>query len=91
MLLQISIWHSEYRRAAFLRYLCCAVFFFPSVDEISWTSDNYLSLMYYILDYQLQAEAALTLDCIQKCEDKGFEEVFLTKCDFAAKYDYCVR
>ncbi|XP_057529291.1 uncharacterized protein LOC130807910 isoform X1 [Amaranthus tricolor] len=40
---------------------------------------------------ELQAEAALTLDCIQKCPDNGFEEVFLTKSDFAAKYDYCVR
>lgn len=40
---------------------------------------------------ELQAEASLTLDCIQKCQDNGFEEVFLTKSDFAAKYDYCVR
>ncbi|XP_021848982.2 uncharacterized protein [Spinacia oleracea] len=40
---------------------------------------------------ELQAEAALTLECIQKCHDNGFEEVFLTKSDFAAKYDYCVR
>ncbi|KMT09405.1 hypothetical protein BVRB_6g128810 isoform B [Beta vulgaris subsp. vulgaris] len=40
---------------------------------------------------ELQAEAALTLDCIRKCQDNGFEEVFLTKSDFAAKYDYCVR
>ncbi|XP_021718015.1 nucleolar protein 6-like [Chenopodium quinoa] len=40
---------------------------------------------------ELQAEAALTLDCIQKCQDNGFEEVFLTKSDFAVKYDYCVR
>ncbi|XP_074312667.1 uncharacterized protein LOC141648101 isoform X2 [Silene latifolia] len=40
---------------------------------------------------ELQSEAALTLNCIGKCRDFGFEEVFLTKCDFAVKYDYCIR
>lgn len=40
---------------------------------------------------ELQAEASVTLDCIQKCRDNGFEEVFLTKCDFPAMYDYCMR
>ncbi|KAL9245871.1 hypothetical protein vseg_019471 [Gypsophila vaccaria] len=40
---------------------------------------------------ELQREAALTLNSIGKCRDSGFEEVFLTKCDFAAKYDYCIR
>ncbi|KAK7252913.1 hypothetical protein RIF29_37189 [Crotalaria pallida] len=40
---------------------------------------------------QLQDEAALTLKCIEKCRDGGFEEVFMTKMDFAVKYDYCMR
>ncbi|XP_050281342.1 uncharacterized protein LOC126722227 isoform X3 [Quercus robur] len=40
---------------------------------------------------QLQDEAALTLNCIEKCRDGGFEEIFMTKVDFAAKYDYCIR
>lgn len=40
---------------------------------------------------ELQAEASVTLDCIQKCRDNGFEEVFLTMCDFPAMYDYCMR
>ncbi|KAM3729279.1 hypothetical protein ACB098_M003800 [Castanea mollissima] len=40
---------------------------------------------------QLQDEAALTLKCIEKCRDGGFEEIFMTKVDFAAKYDYCIR
>ncbi|KAL0008130.1 hypothetical protein SO802_009632 [Lithocarpus litseifolius] len=33
---------------------------------------------------QLQDEAALTLQCIEKCRDGGFEEIFMTKVDFAA-------
>ncbi|XP_019423401.1 PREDICTED: nucleolar protein 6 isoform X2 [Lupinus angustifolius] len=40
---------------------------------------------------QLQEEAAMTLKCIEKCGDGGFEEVFMTKIDFAVKYDYCMR
>ncbi|XP_030973976.1 uncharacterized protein LOC115994089 [Quercus lobata] len=40
---------------------------------------------------ELQDEAALTLKCIEKCRDGGFEEIFMTKVDSAAKYDYCVR
>ncbi|CAL5333029.1 unnamed protein product [Camellia sinensis] len=39
----------------------------------------------------LQDEAALTLGCIDKCRDGGFDEVFMTKIDFPAKYDYCIR
>ncbi|XP_061342356.1 uncharacterized protein LOC133288574 isoform X3 [Gastrolobium bilobum] len=40
---------------------------------------------------QLQDEAALTLKCLEKCRDGGFEEVFMTKIDYAVKYDYCMR
>ncbi|MED6181320.1 hypothetical protein PIB30_018258 [Stylosanthes scabra] len=40
---------------------------------------------------QLQDEAALTLKCMEKCRDGGFEEVFMTKIDYAVKYDYCMR
>ncbi|OVA07033.1 Nrap protein [Macleaya cordata] len=40
---------------------------------------------------ELRDEAALTLNCIDKCRDGGFEEVFMTKVDFPAKYDYCIR
>uniref|UniRef100_A0A7N2M1W7 Nucleolar protein 6 n=1 Tax=Quercus lobata TaxID=97700 RepID=A0A7N2M1W7_QUELO len=40
---------------------------------------------------ELQDEAALTLKCIEKCRDGGFEEIFMTKVDSAAKYDYCIR
>ncbi|XP_068481118.1 U3 small nucleolar RNA-associated protein 22-like isoform X1 [Phaseolus vulgaris] len=37
---------------------------------------------------QLQDEAAMTLRCLEKCRDGGFEEVFMT---YAVKYDYCMR
>ncbi|XP_028775663.1 nucleolar protein 6 isoform X2 [Neltuma alba] len=40
---------------------------------------------------ELQDEAALTLKCLEKCKDGGFEEIFMTKIDYAAKYDYCIR
>ncbi|KAK7859384.1 nucleolar protein 6 [Quercus suber] len=47
--------------------------------------------MHTFLTFQLQDEAALTLQCIEKCKDGGFEEIFMTKVDSAAKYDYCIR
>ncbi|ONK76147.1 uncharacterized protein A4U43_C03F24440 [Asparagus officinalis] len=40
---------------------------------------------------ELQEEASWTLSCIDKCRDGGFEEIFLTKVDFAAKFDSCLR
>ncbi|KAF9612335.1 hypothetical protein IFM89_038938 [Coptis chinensis] len=36
---------------------------------------------------ELQDEASLTLKCLDKCRDGGFEEVFMTKVEFPAKYD----
>ncbi|KAM0914789.1 hypothetical protein ACQ4PT_011270 [Festuca glaucescens] len=40
---------------------------------------------------ELQDEAACTLNCLDKCRDGGFEELFMTKVDFAAKFDSCLR
>ncbi|GJW21174.1 nucleolar protein 6 [Tanacetum coccineum] len=40
---------------------------------------------------ELQEEAALGLRCIDKCREGGFVELFLTKIDFPAKFDYCMR
>ncbi|XP_043710808.1 nucleolar protein 6 isoform X3 [Telopea speciosissima] len=40
---------------------------------------------------ELRDEAAVTLNCMDKCRDGGFEEVFMTKVDLPAKYDYCIR
>lgn len=31
------------------------------------------------------------LNCMDKCRDGGFEDVFMTKVDPAAKFDYCIR
>ncbi|KAL5557295.1 hypothetical protein UlMin_039531 [Ulmus minor] len=40
---------------------------------------------------QLQDESGLTLKCFEKCRDDGFEEIFVTRIDFPAKYDYVLR
>ncbi|KVH92355.1 Nrap protein [Cynara cardunculus var. scolymus] len=40
---------------------------------------------------ELQDEAALALRCIDKCKEGGFVELFMTKIDFPAKFDYCMR
>ncbi|XP_022856582.1 nucleolar protein 6 [Olea europaea var. sylvestris] len=40
---------------------------------------------------ELRDEAALALSCIDKCKDGGFDEMFMTKIDFPAKFDYCTR
>uniref|UniRef100_A0A1D1YCT8 Nucleolar protein 6 n=1 Tax=Anthurium amnicola TaxID=1678845 RepID=A0A1D1YCT8_9ARAE len=40
---------------------------------------------------ELQDEAALTFDCINHCRDGGFEEIFMTKVDFPAKFDLFMR
>uniref|UniRef100_A0A7N0T892 Nucleolar protein 6 n=1 Tax=Kalanchoe fedtschenkoi TaxID=63787 RepID=A0A7N0T892_KALFE len=40
---------------------------------------------------ELQGEAASTLSCMLNCRDGGFEMIFLSKIDYPAKYDYCLR
>ncbi|XP_042486535.1 uncharacterized protein LOC122066760 isoform X3 [Macadamia integrifolia] len=40
---------------------------------------------------ELRDEVALTLNSMDKCRDGGFEEVFMTKIDLPAKYDYYIR
>ncbi|KAE8695363.1 ADP-ribosylation factor family protein [Hibiscus syriacus] len=40
---------------------------------------------------ELQDEVALTLRCLEKSRDGGFEEIFATKVDNASRYDYCFR
>lgn len=47
--------------------------------------------LFWIFCIQLQDEAAMTLRCLEKCRDGGFEEVYMTKIDYAVKYDYCMR
>ncbi|KAL6222410.1 hypothetical protein ACLB2K_005802 [Fragaria x ananassa] len=40
---------------------------------------------------ELQNESTMTLACIEKCRDSGFEEVFMTKIDYPVKYDHVIR
>ncbi|KAL6005249.1 hypothetical protein ACLOJK_005811 [Asimina triloba] len=40
---------------------------------------------------ELRDVAARTLDCMERCRDGGFDEVFMTKVDFPVKFDYCLR
>ncbi|XP_031476888.1 uncharacterized protein LOC116248304 isoform X2 [Nymphaea colorata] len=40
---------------------------------------------------ELRDEARWTLNCMDKQNDAGFEEVFVVRVDFAAKFDYCIR
>ncbi|KAK6922708.1 Nrap protein, domain 6, partial [Dillenia turbinata] len=40
---------------------------------------------------ELRDEASLTLNCLTKYRDGGFEKIFMLKVDFAAKYDHCIR
>lgn len=47
--------------------------------------------MHLYHDFQLQNEAALALTCMSKGRDGGFDEIFMTKIDFPAKYDCCIR
>ncbi|KAJ1692881.1 hypothetical protein LUZ63_009579 [Rhynchospora breviuscula] len=40
---------------------------------------------------ELKDEAVSTLACLEKHRDDGFEEIFMTKVDFASKFDSCLR
>ncbi|KAL5704638.1 hypothetical protein ACHQM5_023031 [Ranunculus cassubicifolius] len=40
---------------------------------------------------ELQDEASVTINCMDKYGDGGFEEVFMAKVDFPARFDYCIR
>lgn len=61
-----------------------------SLLVIFFISSQILILIIHLY-IQLQDEAALTLKCMEKCRDGGFEAVFMTKIDYAVKYDYCMR
>lgn len=54
----------------------------------SCSTNKCFDCFYYL---QLRYEAALAVNCINKCGDGGFDELFITKIDFPARYDYCVR
>ncbi|GLT39138.1 hypothetical protein SLA2020_133450 [Shorea laevis] len=64
---------------------------FPVVICDSSTHVNLAFRMTSVSFSELQDEAAMTLKCLETCRDGGFEEVFTTKIDYPAKYDYCIR
>jgi len=63
--------------------------FFNIINVVVLNLIMYLFWIFFPI--QLQDEAAMTLKCLEKCRDSGFEEVFMTKIDDAVKYDYCMR
>ncbi|KAL3525384.1 hypothetical protein ACH5RR_013756 [Cinchona calisaya] len=40
---------------------------------------------------ELQDEASVTLSCMAKYGDVAFDDLFMSRTDFPAKYDFCVR
>lgn len=62
-------------------------------EELYFKSDSCSLIKCFDCFYNLQLrhEAALAVNCINKCGDGGFDELFITKIDFPARYDYCVR
>ncbi|GMI78326.1 hypothetical protein like AT1G63810 [Hibiscus trionum] len=75
--------------------------YFPTIDQNTSSKGNEqlnsstrFNLVFRISGVaypELQDEVASTLKCLEKCRDGGFEEIFATKIDNAAKYDYCFR
>ncbi|KAE8655090.1 putative ADP-ribosylation factor [Hibiscus syriacus] len=74
--------------------------YFPTIDRSSskgneqLNSSTCVNLAFRISGVaypELQDEVALTLRCLERCREGGFEEIFATKIDNAAKYDYCFR
>ncbi|GLJ36464.1 hypothetical protein SUGI_0732270 [Cryptomeria japonica] len=65
-----------------------------SFDIVICDPSGYLNLAFRITKsglVELRDEAAQTLIYMNTCKDRGFEEVFMTKIDFAAKFDYYAR
>lgn len=63
-------------------------------DVVICDSIGYLNLAFRMTKsglVELVDEAARTLRYMNKCKDKGFEEVFMTRVDFPAKFDYHAR
>jgi U3 small nucleolar RNA-associated protein 22 len=64
---------------------------FPVVICDSSTFVNLAFRMTSVGFLELQDEASLTLKCMEKLRDGGFEEIFMTKIDYPVKYDHCIR
>ncbi|KAJ4851471.1 hypothetical protein Tsubulata_014141 [Turnera subulata] len=64
---------------------------FPVVICDTYTHTNFTFRIKESALAEIQDEAALTLKCFEKSGDGAFEDIFMTKIDFPAKYDLCVR
>ncbi|XP_020572255.1 nucleolar protein 6 isoform X2 [Phalaenopsis equestris] len=64
---------------------------FPTVLYDATGHANLLFCLTKTAFAELQDEAAWTVNCIDKCRGGEFEEIFMTKVDFAAKFDACLR
>ncbi|VVA09728.1 PREDICTED: nucleolar [Prunus dulcis] len=64
---------------------------FPVVICSPSTNFNLAFRMTRVGFLELQDESALTLECIKKGRDCGFEEIFVTRVDYPAKYDHIIR
>ncbi|RLN30373.1 nucleolar protein 6 isoform X2 [Panicum miliaceum] len=63
-------------------------------DIAIWDISGHVNLAFRMTKsafVELQDEAACALSCLDKCRDGGFEELFMTKVDFGAKFDSCLR
>lgn len=59
-----------------------------------WDSSGYFNLAFRMARSafkELRDEATWALNCMDKCRDGGFEELFMTKVDFPTKFDHCIR
>ncbi|XP_072992362.1 uncharacterized protein [Typha latifolia] len=68
--------------------------YMQSFDVVMIDASGHLNLSFRMTRaalLELQDEAACSLKSIDKCRDGGFEEVFMTKVDFASKFDSCLR
>ncbi|GAA0178293.1 RNA metabolism protein [Lithospermum erythrorhizon] len=64
---------------------------FPVVFCDPSTHNNFACRMSKNGFLELREEAALALSCISTYKDGVFDEIFMKKVDFPAKYDYCTR
>ncbi|KAG2615037.1 hypothetical protein PVAP13_3NG027500 [Panicum virgatum] len=63
-------------------------------DVAIWDISGHVNLAFRMTKsafVELQDEAACALSCLDKCRDGGLEELFMTKVDFGAKFDSCLR
>ncbi|KAL6551884.1 hypothetical protein OROGR_008038 [Orobanche gracilis] len=64
---------------------------FPIIISDSFANYNMAFRMSTSGFQELRNEAALALTCMNKCKGGGFDEIFMTKIDYPAKYDFCIR